>query len=271
MSLRFRTWVGLTLAFAGGFWPMHPRQVRAEFLTSFTESVTGLSTPYSFGATSGSGTTTPGEFTEDIAPGGVLPIALSANVSAEASGSTLGTSVADVSVLSTFSITNTSTDGATLLVGFTPIFQYFVSVVGSSSPVQTGLASITLSNATTGEAFTDMIADGARSPGLSVQPTISLASLAPGESVDIVAGFKASARAGELVTATAYNTALGMISLTNTSTTARGGVRAKKSSAYIISTSVIPEPASFALCAVGVSCCAGFGLLRRRPGIESRP
>jgi hypothetical protein len=156
---------------------------------SVTETFTGLSTPYSFSATSGAGPTTPATFTASISPGGALTFVATVTVTANSSVSDLGTAAANVSLSGrSLSITNESEAG-NLMVSFTPTFLSNLSV-----PMGSGFASIGLSNETTHSVFNDITFNGTKSQAFTGS-TISLGSLSPRESIDIVADFTAASQA----------------------------------------------------------------------------
>jgi hypothetical protein len=162
----------------------------------FIDRVTGLSTPYEFSANSGSGEGASQEFEETILPDSQLLFDLIAIVFAESTVATPGSRSQDTSLTSTFSITNTSLVDVPIIVGFTPSFQYEIAVSGTSND-DSGLATTTLSNALTGSFFIDMIDEGVRASPVFVGPDIQLATLGPGQSIDITAGFTASSIANK--------------------------------------------------------------------------
>lgn len=166
---------------------------------SLVETVSGAAVPFSFTATSGAGPTPVAEFTIDIAAGSVVTIDLGTIVQSTASATSADVatwnSAATSSLTSTFSLENASAGDATVLVSFRPTTVYGLTATGTAPPARTGEATTSLFNSTTGESFTDRIAGGTRSVSLLDLPVQLTRTLAPGDSVALVAGFSVSALA----------------------------------------------------------------------------
>jgi len=245
----------LAIVFATGFLAISPKIAIAASFGSLTETVTGFDTPYTFNATSGSGITTPVTFEADILPNSSRTV----NLSSFLTSSAAGTSTAEVSLESIFSIFNVSTNSTDLVISFTPSFLYSLSVLGSSPPVTTGSASTALSNALTGSMFNDVITTGSKSSPVLTKPTTVLGNLSPNQSISIPATFATSSQTSGLgVTSNAINTANALITIENTSPSAVARVRAEKAARYSVA---VPEPITIAgsVLAGGV-----LGILRRR-------
>lgn len=156
----------------------------------FHESITGLSVPYAFAVSAGVGENTPASFLQSIAANDFVFLDLEATLKATAAAHA-GAASAAVATQSVFSLANVSVSGSVLQIWMQATVDYALSV---SEATPASFASTTLTNASTNSRFTDTSTGGTRANAFS-GPLTLLATLAPGESFDITAGFEAAAQA----------------------------------------------------------------------------